>query len=243
MGNTLLNSPYVYANTYAPTGVTPTTSATDGFDLKDTTGVSVLCYGIGGNLGATGSLLCYVYDSTFGLPATGTVTCANVSAADTVTINGIVLTAVNGGSPTSEQFDMSGTDTADAASLVSTINSHATLSKYVSANQKATPDGVVYITALTGGTGGNAYTLASSNGTRLAVSGAVLSGGTAAAWARCPELDLSVTVTGATTQLFGALEVPMPRTSRVLWIPSAVTGPTNVHIKILGSLRFPFNKY
>lgn len=57
--------------------------------------------------------------------ATGTVTLATVSAADTVTINGSALTAANG-SPTAEQFDMSGTDAADATTLVTAINTTST---------------------------------------------------------------------------------------------------------------------
>lgn len=104
----------------------------------------------------------------------GTVTCASVSAADTVTVNGVVFTAVNGGTPTSVQFDMSGSDTADAASLVSAINAHPTLSGVVTAANAA---GVVTIRAVTAGAGGDAITLASSTGVRLAVSGATLSGG------------------------------------------------------------------
>lgn len=53
--------------------------------------------------------------------ATATVTLATVLAADTVTINGAALTAANG-SPTAEQFDMSGTDAADATSFVNAVN-------------------------------------------------------------------------------------------------------------------------
>lgn len=106
--------------------------------------------------------------------ASGTVTCASVLAADTVTVAGVVLTAVNG-SPAADQFDMSGNDTADAASLASAINANATLAAIVSATSAL---GVVTITALNGGVAGNQFTLASSNGTRLAVSAAKLSGGT-----------------------------------------------------------------
>lgn len=53
--------------------------------------------------------------------ATAVVTLATVLAADTITLNGSALTAANG-SPTAEQFDMSGTDAADATSLCAAIN-------------------------------------------------------------------------------------------------------------------------
>src|SRR5262245_53983408 len=53
-----------------------------------------------------------------------TVTLATVNAGDTVTVNGVVFTAVNG-SPTGNQFDMSGSDAADAATLVTAINASA----------------------------------------------------------------------------------------------------------------------
>lgn len=108
--------------------------------------------------------------------ASGTVTCASVAAADTVTVNGLVFTAVNGGTPTAVQFDMSGSDTADAASLVAAINAStdAAIQGVVTASNVA---GVVTITAVVPGKTGNAITLSSSNGTRAAVSGARLSGG------------------------------------------------------------------
>lgn len=57
--------------------------------------------------------------------ATGVITLATVLAADTVTLNGAALTAANG-SPTAEQFDMSGADAADATSLVNAINTTST---------------------------------------------------------------------------------------------------------------------
>lgn len=106
--------------------------------------------------------------------ASGTVTCAAVNAADTVTINGVVLTAVNG-APAADQFDMSGSATAEATSLVAAINANATLAGLVLASNVA---GVVTIEALNGGVSGNAISLASSNNTRLAVSAAALASGT-----------------------------------------------------------------
>lgn len=106
--------------------------------------------------------------------ASGTVTLASVAAADTVTINGVVLTAVSG-APAANQFDISGTDTADAVSFVAAVAANATLAGMVLATNVA---GVVTLEAKVGGVIGNAITLASSNGTRLAVSAARLAGGT-----------------------------------------------------------------
>jgi phage tail sheath gpL-like len=110
--------------------------------------------------------------------ASGTVTCASVAAADTVTINGVVLTASS--TPSGEaQFEIDGTDAQDAAALAAIINAHSTLQYVVSASAAAS--GVVTITALQPGVIGNAITLASSNGTRAAVSGARLANGAGSA--------------------------------------------------------------
>lgn len=106
--------------------------------------------------------------------ATGTVTVAAANVADTVTIDGVVFTAVASGA-TGNQFNQGGTDTADAASLVSAINANTTLDGRILASNVA---GVVTLTALEPGELGNSISLASSNGTRLAVSGAALAGGT-----------------------------------------------------------------
>jgi phage tail sheath gpL-like len=105
--------------------------------------------------------------------ATGTVTCASVLAADTVTVSGVLLTAVSG-APAADQFDMSGTDTATATSLALAMNSNATISGIVTATSAL---GVVTLTAKVKGVVGNAITLASSNGTRLAASAARLTSG------------------------------------------------------------------
>lgn len=106
--------------------------------------------------------------------ASGTVTLASVLANDTVTIDGVVLTAVSG-TPAANQFDMSGSDTVDAVSFVAAVAANATLASKVVATSAL---GVVTLTALTAGTAGNSITLASSNGSRLAVSAARLASGT-----------------------------------------------------------------
>jgi hypothetical protein len=101
--------------------------------------------------------------------ASATVTCASVQAADTVVVGGVTFTAVNGGTPTSVQFDMSGTDAATATALAAAIAAHATASTFVTA--ASTASGVATITAINPGTVGNGITLTTSNGTRLAATG------------------------------------------------------------------------
>jgi len=109
--------------------------------------------------------------------ATGTVTAASVLAADTFTLNSVVFTAVTG-TPVGPQFDRSGTDTQTAASLVAAINASASAS--IAGLMTATNvAGVVTIRAVAAGTAANAYTLVSSNGGRLAVSAATLTNGAA----------------------------------------------------------------
>lgn len=67
-----------------------------------------------------------------------------------------------------------GSNSSAAASLVSAINANATLDGRLSASSS---NAVVTLTALEPGELGNSISLASSNGSRLAVSGAALSGG------------------------------------------------------------------
>ena len=105
--------------------------------------------------------------SSDAVAASATITCASVLAADTVTIAGIVLTA--SATPSGiAQFDQSGSDSADAASLAAIINAHTTLGLYVQASASSN---VVTVTCSVPGKIGNLVTLVSSNGTRLAVTG------------------------------------------------------------------------
>jgi phage tail sheath gpL-like len=115
-------------------------------------------------------------DGEVSTAATGTITSAAAAAADTVTINGVTFTASSTPSGESE-WEIDGDDTADAAALVAKINAHsnALISGVVTASNVA---GVITLTAVQKGRTGNCITLASSNGTRLAVSAARLTGGT-----------------------------------------------------------------
>lgn len=110
--------------------------------------------------------------------ATGTITCASVANNDTVTIQGVVFTAKTSPSATvPTQWARGGTNTADAAALVACVNAYAPTNALVTATNSA---GVVTLRAVTAGTAANSYTLASSDGATLAVSGATLAGGAAA---------------------------------------------------------------
>lgn len=98
--------------------------------------------------------------------AIGTVTCASVSAADTVTIGNVSFTAVTG-TPTASQFKVGVSDTADALSLVTAINAKASLNPYLLASSAL---GVVTLTTIGLGDLGNLLHLTSSNNSRLAIS-------------------------------------------------------------------------
>ncbi len=110
--------------------------------------------------------------------ATGTLTLASVAVGDTATINGVVFTAVSSLSPSINQFSQGGTNTQDAASLASQINADISLAGVVLATSATA---VVTINAVTAGTGGNAITLAVSNSATIARSNSVLTNGAAIA--------------------------------------------------------------
>lgn len=111
-----------------------------------------------------------------GVLAFGTVTLATAVADDTVTVNGLVYTAVTGTKANNTEFSIDGTDTVDAADLADSITNDTragTLNDLTATSSVA----VVTITQTVVGTAGNATTLVSSDGGTLAVSGATFSGG------------------------------------------------------------------
>jgi hypothetical protein len=131
-----------------------------------------------------------------GVVATGTITCAGVDNNDTVTINGVTLTAKTTVSDATIEWAVGATDAATATNLAALINSTATnalITKHVRALARSA---VVHLFAKHGGKGGNAITLASSDGTDLAVSGARLTGGTIAQWEGAQALA-TITISGA----------------------------------------------
>jgi hypothetical protein len=108
----------------------------------------------------------------------GTITCASVAAADTVTVAGVTLTASGSQTDGGLDFDeTAGDDVAVATSLVAAINAGANAVTGVHASNYNGASAVVTVWATTPGTAGDAITLASSSGTTLAVSGATLTEG------------------------------------------------------------------
>lgn len=129
-----------------------------------------------------------------GVVATGTVTAASVAAADTITLNGVTLTA-HATTAANNQFVVGATNAATAANIAACINGSSTA--LVSTHCRALArSAVVHIFSRFGGKTGNAVTLASSDGTKLAVSGARLTGGTIAQWEGA-QANATVTVSGA----------------------------------------------
>lgn len=124
--------------------------------------------------GLYGTSIEYSVDEA-GVAAAGTVTFASAINNDTITVGGVVLTGVTG-TPGANQFKVGVSNNADAAAYAAAVNAHATLSKYVVASAVGA---VVTLTAQEKTPIGNLITLASINGTRLAVSGAALTGGVA----------------------------------------------------------------
>lgn len=104
-----------------------------------------------------------------GKHASGTVTFASAQAADTVTVGATVFTGASGAvTPGAATFSIDTGNTEAAASLAAQIKAHAVASTKVYASAAS---GVLTLRAIAGGADGEAVALASSNGTRLAVTG------------------------------------------------------------------------
>lgn len=109
--------------------------------------------------------------------ATGTLTLATCAVGATAVVNGVTFTAVASGENGLTTFSQGGTDTQDAASLVTAINANPSLAGVVTATSSA---GVVTVRAVDAGTGGNAITLAVT-GSGISRSAATLANGAAIA--------------------------------------------------------------
>lgn len=110
-----------------------------------------------------------------GTQASETVTLVGVVATDTLVVNGVTFTAV-AGVPGPNQFDVSGTDAQDAASLANAINTSASAG-IVGIVTAAAVSNTVIITAVSYGTLGNSITV-SQTGVHITVPTATLAGGT-----------------------------------------------------------------
>ena len=110
--------------------------------------------------------------------ARGTATLTSVIATDVLVVNGVNFTAVAADpDPAANEFLVGVDDTATAVNLAAAINASTDedISGVVTATSATT---VVTIRAVTAGTGGNAITLSTPDGT-IAVSAATLAGGAA----------------------------------------------------------------
>lgn len=147
-----------------------------------------------GNDAATGKIKFYGSGVSSGqsAAATGTITLASAIATDTVTVNGLVYTAVAGAKANNTEFSIDTSDTAAATDLADSITNDTRVGTAVpSIDQTATSNvGVVTVTATQTGTGGNAITLAEDTGaTTITVSGATLTGGASGDVGGFQELD------------------------------------------------------
>lgn len=111
--------------------------------------------------------------------ATGTITMTNQAlAGDTVTVNGVVFTFVASGAIVgSNQVNLGTTKQLTAAALQAALA--ASLNPLLTIAEYTVSGAVVTVTMYLGGTAGNAYTLATSDATNIAVSAATLASGTA----------------------------------------------------------------
>lgn len=108
--------------------------------------------------------------------ATGTITCAAVQALDTVTVNGLVYTAVAGAKANNTEFSIDTGNNECATDLAASITADVRAGTLNDVTATATTN-VVTCTQTVAGVGGNSTTLVSSTGVRLAVSAATFSGG------------------------------------------------------------------
>lgn len=101
--------------------------------------------------------------------ASASITFASVANNDTLTIGGNVFTAKTSG-PSGDQFLVGVSNTADAAAAAAVINASATAGVDGAVTATAAL-GVLTITSQVAGKVGNAVSIATSNGTRLAITG------------------------------------------------------------------------
>ncbi len=110
--------------------------------------------------------------------AQGTATVASVLANDTVTVNGLVYTAVSGAKADDTEFSIDGGDTAVAADLADSVQNDIRTGT-IGDLQATSAAAVATFTSTLNGTAGNAVTLAESTaGARITISGATFTGGT-----------------------------------------------------------------
>jgi len=112
------------------------------------------------------TIACVTLDAT----ACGTVTLATALAADTVTINGLVYTAVAGIKCGNTEFSIDGTDTADAADLACSVANDTRCGTCTCGVTVSSCLAVVTVTTVLSDADANCVGFVSSNACRLAVS-------------------------------------------------------------------------
>ena len=123
-------------------------------------------------VGTGGNAITLVSSDGATLAVSGAGTLTGGIDVDTVTINGLVFSAVDGTKSDNTEFTRSGTDISDATDLVDSINSRgAGDTGTVTATNAGGSTAVVTLTTDVEGTAGDAITLVSSDGGTLAVTG------------------------------------------------------------------------
>jgi len=175
------------------------------------TAAGTISFYLGGNLvqvavavGDTAATIAAALATEIGKHAVGTITCAAADAADNVTIGGVLdgaavsttfVGTAGAVTPGAATYSIDTGNTEAAASLASQINAHATASRLVRASSALA---VCTVRAVEQGTNGNAITLATTDVTDLAVSGATLTGGVAG---ENPDLPMHASVASAVVTL------------------------------------------
>ncbi len=124
--------------------------------------------------GTAGNAITLVSNDGGTLAVSGAGTLTGGVSADTVTINGLVYTSVEGIKSDNTEFSIDSNDIVDANDLVASINADGRVGTAgdVSATNVGGSSAVITLTSDEIGAAGNAVTLVSSDGSTLAVSGA-----------------------------------------------------------------------
>ena len=172
-------------------------------------------------LGTDGNAVTLVSSNGTRLAVSGSGTFTGGVSADTVTVNGLVYTAVAGAKSGNTQFSIDSTDTATAIDLADSITNDVRIGTDVATvDPTATnTDAVITITATVFGVIGDSINLASSDGGRLAVSGANLAGG-------INPLTVDVNVNGSSILSTKITVDASEKTSKTAIIPKIISNDT-----------------
>jgi phage tail sheath gpL-like len=144
----------------------PTTPYTDKGKNQSLQNLARLVHGLSG--GVLQGVVSVHTSTNAAVAASGTITLtfANINAAETVTIGGVVLTARASGAVAGTEFNILTNATVTAANLTTAINANTTLNKHVTATSAA---GVVTVTANLRGSLGNLIVMSTNDATAFAL--------------------------------------------------------------------------